>query len=429
MLDLIRQTFHRLITSLSFTRHRYLYAQFNLEDRLTGLIGPRGVGKTTLMLQYIKEHLYADQKTLYFSADNIYFSSHSLIEFVNQCYLMDGIRIFFMDEIHQYSNWSQELKNIYDAFPDIKIIFSGSSSIDLVKGGGDLSRRATLFYLHGLSFREYLNFKTNSDFSAVDWNTLLGKHHISVSPEDAGFASSTKTEILKGERCIWAQQFAGFPKLLGHFNDYLQAGYYPFVFENLGSYHEKIARVIEKTIFEDIANYYSLKTNNLHHFKKILNYLATIPPGSISTHSIAKQLGIDDKTTFQYLSILKETGLVRFVPPYGKGKQLLSKPDKIFLNNTTLQYTLHQYLGTQQSDEKGARRELFFAQSVMNAGLQLFTNTYVDFQVAGCLFEIGGKNKDTTQLNKTKLPAFLVKDDVLFGGQHSIPLFYFGFLY
>jgi predicted AAA+ superfamily ATPase len=222
---------------------------------------------------------------------------------------------------------------------------------------------------------------------------------------------------------------SGFPKLLGHFNDYLQAGYYPFVFENLASYHEKIARVVEKTIFEDITNYYSLKTNNLHHFKKILNYLATIPPGSISTHSIAKQLGIDDKTAFQYLTILKETGLVRFVSSYGKGKQLLSKPDKIFLNNTTLQYTLDQYLGTQQSDEKGTRRELFFVQSVMNAGLQLFTNTYVDFQVAGCLFEMGGKNKDMAQLNKTKLPAFLVKDDVLVGSQHSMPLFCFGFLY
>jgi predicted AAA+ superfamily ATPase len=405
MLDLIQQTFHRLITSLSFTSHRYLYTQFNLDDRLTGLIGPRGVGKTTLMLQYIKAHLYPGQATLYFSADNIYFSSHSLIEFLNHCYLIEGIRIFFIDEVHQYPNWSQELKNIYDAFPDVKIVFSGSSSIDLVKGSGDLSRRATLFHLHGLSFREYLNFKTNSDFSAIPWNMLLLKHQ------------------------AWAQQLAEFPKILGHFNDYLQMGYYPFVFENLTSYHEKIARVIEKTIFEDIANYYSLKTNNLHHFKKILNYLATIPPGSINTHSIAKQLGIDDKTTFQYLTILKDTGLVRFVSPYSKGKQLLSKPDKIFLNNTTLQFTLDQYLGTQQSDEKGNRRELFFAQSIMNAGLQLFTNTYADFQVAGCLFEVGGKNKNTAQLTKTKLPAFLVKDDVLFGSQNSMPLFYFGFLY
>src|SRR5262249_23054114 len=157
------------------------------------------------------------------------------------------------------------------------------------------------------------------------------------------------------------------------------------------SYYQKISQIIEKTIYEDIANYYSLKTPNLPYFKNILNYFASIPPGSISIHSLAKQLGIDDKTVFHYLTILKETGLLRFVPPYAKGKQILSKPEKIFLNNTTLHCAINSFLGA--NDEIGTQRELFFVQSIMNAGILVFTNDYADFQTKNYLFEIGGKNK------------------------------------
>ncbi len=403
MIDFIQASFHRLIQALSFTTHRYLYPLFNLDDRLTGLIGARGVGKTTLLLQYIKANLYPNKAVLYFSADNFYFSSGSLLEFINHSYLVDGVRFFFIDEIHKYLNWSQELKNIYDSFPDVKIVFSGSSSIDLVKGSSDLSRRARLYHLHGLSFREYLNFTTGSQLQPIQWEDLM-KNRYEVG-----------------------QQLSQVTKILGHFKDYIRYGYYPFLFENEVSYYEKIGRVVEKTIFEDIANFYQLKTNNLHYFKTILNYLVTIPPGTINTHSIAKQLGIDDKTTFNYLVILRDTGLLRFIPPYAKGKQALHKPSKVFLNNTSLHCALDNYLGI--SAEKGTKRELFFAQSVMDAGLQLFSNDYADFQVANYLFEIGGKNKNINQANKTQLPCIVVKDDILMGNETTIPLFYFGFLY
>ena len=403
MIDFIQTTFHRLIQALSLTTYRYLYPLFNLDDRLTGLIGARGVGKTTLLLQYIKANLYPNKEVLYFSADNLYFSSSSLLEFINHCYLVDGIRIFFIDEIHKYSNWSQELKNIYDSFPDVKIVFSGSSSIDLVKGSSDLSRRARLYHLQGLSFREYLNFTTDSKLQTVLWEDLFK------------------------EAYALGQYLSQINKILGHFKEYIRHGYYPFLFENEISYYEKISRVVEKTIFEDIANFYQLKTGNLHYFKILLNYLISIPPGTINTHNIAKQLGIDDKTTFHYLTILRDTGLVRFIPPYAKGKQLLKKPTKIFLNNTSLHCALDNFLGI--NNEKGTKRELFFAQSVMDAGLPVFSNDYADFQVADYLFEIGGKNKNLNQKNKTQLPLFLVKDDSLFGNQTTIPLFYFGFLY
>lgn len=403
MEDFFYTTYHRLISSVDFPEHRYLFDSFHIKNRLTGLIGPRGVGKTTLMLQYIKEHLYPDASVFYFSADNLYFNKTSLLEFVDTCYHTDGVRVFFIDEIHKYPHWSQTLKNIYDAFPDVKVIFSGSSSLDIAKGSGDLSRRATLFNMHGLSFREYLNFKTGSQFKAISWKNLL------ASPNKFG------------------GQLSHTNKIMGHFKDYLQIGYYPFLFEDLHSYNEKIGRIIEKTIYEDITNYYSLKTQNLYLFKNILNYLASIPPGSTNIHSIAKQLGIDDKTAFHYLGILKETGLVRFIQPYAKGKQLLSRPEKIFLNNTTLHTTINSFLGA--ANDIGTQRELFFLQSVMNAGIHVFTSDYADFQADNHLFEIGGKNKTSHQINKTTLPAFLVKDDILIGNKNTIPLLYFGFLY
>lgn len=403
MLDFIYDTYHRLIQTTSLTKHRYLYKTFNINDRLTGLIGPRGVGKTTLLLQYIKQHLYSKKQTIYFSADNIYFSSNTLLEFVNTCYLNEDIKFFLIDEIHKYPNWSQELKNIYDSFPDVKVIFSGSSSMDLLKGSSDLSRRASMFYLHGLSFREYLDFASDIKVAAVTWQDLV---------ENSGDLAS---------------QLSSLPKILGHFKEYIRVGYYPFLFENSLSYYQKIAQVIEKSIYEDIANYYQLKTSNLHYFGTMLNYLSSIPPGSINTHSIAKQIGLDDKTVFHYLTILQQTGLIRFIPAYAKGKQLLSKPQKVFLNNTTLHCALDNYLGN--SDAVGSKRELFFAQSVMNAGMDVFANDYADFQVKNYLVEIGGKNKTSQQINKTKLPVFLVKDDILTGNKSTIPLFYFGFLY
>ncbi len=403
MIEFLSATYNRLINNLEVQSYRYLYDIFHIRNRLTGLIGPRGVGKTTLMLQYIKEHLYPNSEVFYFSADNIYFDKVSLLEFIDSAYHLDGIRIFFMDEIHKYPDWSQVLKNIYDAFPDVKVIFSGSSSIDIIKGSSDLSRRATLFHLHGLSFREYLNFTTGSQLPAISFAELLARH------------------------LQLAADLSQIKKIAGHFKDYLKIGYYPFFFEDSSSYYERINRVIEKTIYEDIANYYSLKTPNLHYFKNILNYLVSIPPGSVNIHSIGKQLAIDDKTAFHYLTILKETGLVRFVPAYAKGKQVLSKPEKIFLNNTTLHNAMDTFLGI--SDEVGTKRELFFIQSVVNAGAQVYASDYADFQVQEHLFEIGGKNKTTQQLSKTNLPVILVKDDILTGSKNTIPLLYFGFCY
>jgi hypothetical protein len=405
MIDLLKATYERLINQTETKTYRYLYPSFNLHNRLTGLVGARGVGKTTLLLQYIKNNLYKDRKAFYFSADNIYFNTTSLLDFINRMFLDEGIEIFFIDEIHKYKlgDWSQELKNIYDSFPSIKIVFSGSSSLDLVQGAYDLSRRAKMFRLHGLSFREYLNFKTGSTIEPVSFDLLM-----------------KNPQHYDGE---WSQ----IPKIMGHFKDYLHYGYYPFLFEDMMSYYEKISQIIDKTIYEDISQYYPLKTNYLYHLKKILNFLATIPPGQISVHNLANNLSIDDKTVFSYLKLLEETGLTRSVSAKVKGNQVLRKPEKLFLNNTTVLSAINSYLG--HSIDKGTLRELFFIQSLEDAGINVFYSKLGDFRADKYVFEIGGKNKKQQQIKEVEMKAYLVKDDILVSAKNQIPLYYFGFLY
>jgi len=402
MIDSLDLIFQRLINEISTQHYRFLYSQFNIDNRLTGIVGARGVGKTTLMLQYIKNNLLKDRKVFYFSADHIYFNSVSIYQFIENLFLTEGYNIFFIDEIHKYNNWNQELKNLYDGFPKIKIIFSGSSSLDLVKGTYDLSRRAKLYYLPGLSFREYLNFETNSHLQPIIFADLI-------------------KDARKFDTMI-----ANIPKVKGYFQKYLRQGFYPFYAEDPLSYYEKILQIIDKTIYEDIANFYNLKTVNLHHFKKLLNFLASIPPGSSSVHNIGKNLSIDDKTVANYLINLKETGLVNLIYPGESGNAGLRRPEKIFLNNTNLQYALEGHVGA--GVELGTVRELFFIQSTLNANLDVFHNKKGDYQIDQTIFEIGGKNKTRAQI-KDVTSAFLVKDDILLARQKEIPLVYFGFLY
>ncbi len=397
------ETFHRLIENLDLSQRRYLYPSFNLRNRLTGLIGPRGVGKTTLLLQYIKNELFKEGKCFYFSADLIYFQQTTLLDFVSNLHLVEGYRIIFIDEIHKYQGWNQELKNLYDAFPSLKIVFSGSSMLDLVEGSHDLSRRAKLYRLHGLSFREYLNFALNLDLKTVSFQEIL---------EDAAASIS---------------QLKGVDRILPHFEDYLKNGYYPFMFEDPHSYYEKISRVIDKTVFEDIANYYNLKTPNLQYFKRLLTYPASMPPGDLNMNNLAKNLGIDHKTVEHYITILASVGLIREMRPYEGGSSGLRKPLKILLNNTNLIHTMQQYLGQQPS--KGMERELFFIQSLQNAGIEIFYSKQADYRTRQVVFEIGGKNKTRNQLSTIKEPSYLVKDNILHPLKREIPLFLFGFLY
>lgn len=397
----LQQTFERLLDKTDLSSKRYLYDSFEL-SRLTGLIGPRGVGKTTLMLQYIKENLRKDQKAFYFSADSIYFRQSTLLDFVNDLYNFEGYRIFFIDEIHKYANWNQELKNIYDAFPDIKVIYSGSSMLEIVKGSHDLSRRAKIYSLPGMSFREYLNFTEKSNIKPIELSTLLD------NPKKAN-------------------RLGHIDKVMKRFKKYLATGYYPFVFEEPHTYYERVMRIIDKIVFEDIPSYFDLKTHNLHLFKKILSYLSTIPPGEVNTNNIAKNMNVAHQTIFNYLSILESVGLIQMIYPFKGGNQYLRKPQKIFLHNTTLLYACQQFVGEELY--KGTLRELYFIQTLRDANNKVYYSQQADFRTKDNIFEIGGKNKTSKQIADLDNAAFLVKDDLLVASNQIIPLLFLGFIY
>ncbi|MEO5366574.1 MAG: AAA family ATPase [Magnetococcus sp. WYHC-3] len=404
MIDVLRDTYRRLLAEAPRATHRFLYETFAIQGRLVGLIGPRGVGKTTLMLQHIRDRLGKDDEAFYASADHIYFNKVSLLEFVRELFTTQGTDLFFFDEIHKYDGWEQELKNIHDSFPSVRVVFSGSSSLSLTKGGYDLSRRAALYRLPGLSFREYLNFATGADHGPLSLEDVL---------RDPGTTSAKLAQI---------------PKLTGHFRRYLREGYYPYVFEDGTLYYDKVRAAVEKTIYEDVATYYHLKTENLHNFRKILFFLATIPPGTLNTHKLGASLGVNDKTALHYLVILHETGLLRMLLPNARGHALIRKPQKTYLDNTTLYHAICAGIG--QSVDLGTARELFFLSSAQNAGHTVsYSEEGGDFAIDDTVYEVGGRSKSSKQLPKSDRRSFVVKDDILVGGKTTIPLYLMGFLY
>lgn len=396
-------TYRRLLKNTKYHTHRYLFNTFNMNSRLTGLIGPRGTGKTTLLLQYINEKIDNKHKTIYVSLDNIYFTQIKLIEFVDDLYEINGIRNYFFDEVHKYPKWDQELKNIYDSYPNINIVFSGSSSMDLIKGTYDLSRRGKLFNLGGMSFREYLEFRLDATLRSFCFNEILS------NPEAV------------------IEEISGIERLKGHFLEYLDSGYYPFFFEDEENYRQKIINIINKTVYEDIANYYKLKTENLINFRKILSYLATIPPGQLNRNSIAKHIGLDNRTIANYLNILHQTGLVCLIKENKSGSGLLKSTEKIYLDNPNIYKAITDEIGFEY--RKGTVREIFFIKMLQNSGQKVYYSRIGDFQVQDYNFEIGGKGKKIKQIKDSLQNSFLVKDDILFSSSHEIPLYLFGFLY
>ena len=403
MLNNFIAIYKRLLENTKFKHHRYIYNEFNIENRLTGLIGPRGTGKTTLLLQYINEKIDNKNECIYASIDNLYFSKHFLIDFVNELYEDYGVRYYFFDEIHKYQNWNQELKNIYDSYPDIKVVFSGSSSIDLIRGTYDLSRRGVLYRIGGMSFREYLLFNGTASIDAV-----------------------TLDDIIKNRNKI-EEKVAGITRIKGYFKKYLGGGYYPFYLEDEKTYHQKIIRIIEKTIYEDISNFYRLKTENLSNFKRILSYLSTIPPGELNRNSIAKNIGLDNKTIQNYLNILKETGLIELISENKSGSSILRQTEKMYLDNPDLYKSIIEEIGYES--KIGTIREIFFIKMLKNSGNKIYYSETGDFEVNNTIFEIGGKSKSKKQIKNNPDNAYLVKDDILYGNRFEIPLYLFGFLY
>ena len=400
----IRETQNILIESQNLVFKRFLYAEIDFKQRLIGIVGPRGVGKTTLILQYLKENFYKKEEAIYLIADNALFKKGDLLNIAHDAYFKHGAKLLCVDEIHRFQNWNQELKNIYDTLPELKVIFSGSSSLNLIKGKYDLSRRGVIYNLPGLSFREYLDFYHGIKIKKISLDELI-KNYFKIS---AGLAKNRN--------------------ILKYFNEYLRFGYYPFFKEtnNKILYYQQLNNVIDKIIQEDIASFYNLKTENLILFKQILYFLATISPGEVNVNKLASSLERNYATIAEYLSILEEASLLRFLTNNRTGHSLVRHAKKVFLENTNLLFAINANIG--KSEDIGMARELFVLNQLQNNNLIPMYTKNGDFEVNNFCFEIGGKSKKNTQIKNIK-NSFLILDDIISADKNKIPLYLFGFLY
>lgn len=383
--------------------NREIFKQITLDNHATGIVGSRGVGKTTLLLHQTLLANEKEQKALYVSGDNIYFLEHRLYDLADQLYKETDVTLLCIDEIHKYKNWQQELKNIVDTFRRFKVLFTGSSMIDIVRGKYDLSRRVTLHHLHGFSFREYLEFSTEKKYPIISFEQLI-KEHLTLA---------NNIDIAKPIQA---------------FQSYCRLGYYPF-FKELSQDTEKfqaIQNVIQKTIYEDIATFYSLKTPTLLLLEKLFQYVISSSPGELNAYKLAKILDKDFVSISGYLKILNESGLIRYLHTNKAGKAMLRNPEKMYPENTNM---ITASLVAQPNDNIiGKMRETFTLATLQNAGLKVYYGAQGDFVVNDFVFEVGGKNKTLKQLKDVK-NGYLLCDNILVGDRSRIPLYLLGFLY
>lgn len=382
---------------------RSQFDQFLAIRHICGIVGARGVGKTTFMLHHALASGAKQRKALYVSADNIFFLEHKLIDVVDYLYKQTDARTLCVDEIHKYPNWKMELKNIADTYPSFHIYFSGSSMIDLIEGKYDLSRRVILNKLCGFSFREYLEFHLGKKLPKLELETILASHQM----------------IAQGLEI---------PGILKHFNDYLKLGYYPF-FKGFILDKDKFQALengVQMTIYEDIGTLHSLKTPSLAVIEQLYKFVINSSPGELNASKLASLLGKDFDTISGYLKFLEQAGLIRFIFPASSGDAYLRNPIKMYPENTNLIHAA--YLPLAQDQAKGKIRETFVVNQVQNAELPIFYSKKGDFKIGDHIFEIGGKGKNGKQI-RAESSAFILADDILVGSKNVIPLYLFGFLY
>lgn len=392
---------HQLVMENIETRkRRYLFQAINWQGRGICLVGGRGVGKTTLMCQFLLEQYQSVNKALYISADNIYVLSSGLFAIAQEFFQYGG-EALFIDEVHKYPNWAIELKNILDTYRNKQIIFSASSATALKKSKADLSRRVVYYELKGLSFREYLHLNSLINTSAISLETALREHvHI-------------------------AESFKELP-ILKYFHDYLLHGYFPFFLEDLQDYLPKVNNIIEKILFEDIAVLYNLKQSTIPVLKKLLWLVATSKGFIPNIDRISQDLQVSREIVYTGIEHLAQTGLLNNVYSAGQGLKLVRKPAKIFMENTNLICAINGIL--KLSSDIGNLRETFFVNQLLHSH-RLNCHDHADFILDGkTIIEIGGKPKSFRQ-TKGHSKAYLAVDGIVIGFGRKIPLYIFGLLY
>ncbi len=377
---------------------RYLLDKINWTNRLIGIKGARGTGKTTLLLQWLHLQKLTPSQVVYFSLDELYFTKHSLVDTAQNFYNQGG-KVLALDEVHKYLTWAQEIKNLYDRYEDLQILFSGSSILDITRQEGDLSRRAVMYELRGLSYREYLNFRHHMDFTPLSLHQLL---------ENTG-------EIQN----LFDQEF----KPLAFLKDYLMSGYYPFYEHDAESYFIQLRQLTRTIVENDMAE---LRGFDIRHARKMLQLIYVVAqqvPFKPNLTALAARTGLHRNSINNYLYFLDEARLVQLLYSPGNSISTLQKPEKVYLDNPNLLYALAESLPSM-----GTVREVFFANQV-SVTHRIFHGSLADFVVDSKYhFEIGGKTKGTKQIAHNP-DGCIVKDDLDFPVGRSIPLWMFGFLY
>lgn len=378
---------------------RYLYSQIEWGERLIGIKGARGVGKTTMLLQHIKLSFPDTSRAFYVSLDHIWFSTHTLLELTEYLYT-HGVTHLYLDEVHRYPNWIKTLKNIYDSYPQLNIVFTGSSLLEIDNAEADLSRRLRTYNLAGLSFREYLAINHIAQVDALPLDDILS-HHQQIA---SGISSKLK--------------------ILPHFERFVQQGYYPFFLETTStdSYYERIQNVINTVIENDIPAIESIEYETLRKAKRLLALLAQMKPFTPNISSLCEALSTTRNQLIRLLSLLHRAALLRLLYTDRKDLKALGKPEKILFNNPSLMHAL-----AQPADSGTIRESLFAAMLSHSHSIQypkhgdlLVDNKY--------LFEIGGKNKGFGQI-KDIPDSYVAADDIEIGFGNKIPLWLFGMLY
>jgi predicted AAA+ superfamily ATPase len=397
MIEQLQDKQRKLIFAIKNVTYKRKELDFiNSSERLIGLIGARGVGKTTLLLQYLSN--FSLDEALYFSADDISIAAFGIVEIVETFYKLGG-RVVVIDEVHMFKDWSAHIKNLYDFYPDLIIRISGSSMLNILMQSHDLSRRIVTCELDKLSFKEYFEIKYNVKLSSFTLDEILKNHN------DISFELTQK-----------------YSQLYKEFTLYLKSGSYPYYFssKDLESFNSKLYNSIEKIIYEDIPSTNKIKFENLTIFKKLIYLVvASKVPFQVKIDSLAKDLGISEPTLYTYLEILDKTGIFRTLKKYSS-KQT-KKPEKLYFKNTNILQTISDDLKI--AIDIGTIRETYF----VSCFEEIYYSDIGDFKVADYIFEVGGKNKDFTQIKNIE-NSFLALDIDTSTNKAKVPLWLLGFL-
>ena len=390
-MELLKQLSDSAVKSTDTRFLRYMYHLIPWENRMTAIVGPRGVGKTTLLLQYIKLHL-STKDALYVSAESIYFANHTLFDTAMR-FSQYGGRHLFIDEVHKYKGWATELKMIYDNLPSLQVVFTGSSVLDIYKGTADLSRRVLVYQMQGLSFREFLNMRFGTDVPAYSLQQIVD--HEVVLPQQIEHP-------------------------LALFDEYIHHGYYPF-FNDYG-YEMRLGQIVSMTLETDIPQYANYSIAVSTKLKELMQVIADSVPFKPNMSTIATAVKVDRNKLPDYFDLMGLAGLISLLREPTKGVRVLGKVEKVYLDNTNLAFAL-----TTSEPDKGNLRETFFFNQI-RVNHSVFNSPVSDFLIDVRTFEIGGRNKGQKQIAEAE-DGYVVKDGIETGFGNVVPLWCFGMNY